>query len=103
MTNSIPAGTPLTAGAGGVGIWNGNDIYVWTDCILKYLCIEARDKDLFHASEFALSEQMKTLRNTYADDKKKERAIIDETEDYHILVEYCLKQLAGKTSWKIQR
>src|SRR5919198_3760820 len=96
MISFDPAPTSLTAGAGGVGIWNKNDIYIWTDCIMKYLCIEARDKDTFHASEFALSDTMKTLKNTYTDDKKKEQAIIDETEDYHILAEHCLNKLTGK-------
>ena len=97
MTDRVPGGIPLAAGDGGVGIWNANDVYTWTNYIMKYLCIEANDKNLFHALEFALSHTMIALKSTYTNETKKENAISNRNEDYHILVEYCLNNLAQKT------
>jgi hypothetical protein len=54
----VPAGVPLTSGAGAPGPWNQNDVYRWTNEILKYACIEAPNKNTLHASEFALSKQL---------------------------------------------
>jgi hypothetical protein len=89
----VPAGLPLTSGAGAPDPWNENDVYRWTDAILKYSCIEAPDRNPLQASEFALSETAKALRRTYHDEEEKERAISDMNSIYYTLLETCLQKL----------
>ena len=89
----VPAGIPLTSGAGAPEPWNINDVYIWTDAILKYVCIEVPDRNPLHASEFALSETAQSLRNSYHDEEEKERAIDDRNSSYYVLLETCLQYL----------
>ena len=91
--NPVPAGIPLTSGAGAPEPWNINDVYIWTDAILKYVCIEVPDRNPLHASEFALSETAQSLRNSYHDEEEKERAIDDRNSSYYVLLETCLQYL----------
>lgn len=95
ISDPVPAGVPLTSGAGAPDPWNENDVYRWTDAILKYACIEAPDKNPLHASEFALSETGQVLAKTYHDEQEKEKAISSKNSKYYILLETCLQKLVN--------
>lgn len=89
----VPAGVPLTSGAGAPDPWHENDVYRWTDTILKYACIEAPDRNPLQAGEFALSQTAQKLRASYHNEEEKERAIPDRTVVYYHLLETCLERL----------
>jgi hypothetical protein len=89
----VPAGIPLTSGAGAPEPWNANDLYIWTNLILKYACIEAPTRNPLQASEFALIETAQRLRPTYQNEEEKERAIRDKKSTYYVLLETCLQSL----------
>ena len=92
MSDPIPVGVPLTAGAGGPGPFNKNDVLIWKALICKYIC--KKDIVIFRKDDFLRTLIADEIPRPGAYNKEQvETAIYDDSNDFSVLVMYCVESL----------
>lgn len=91
ITDPIPAGVPLTAGAGGPGVFNTNDVLVMKTLVCKYMC--KKKSGNFNREEFfrAILDGEFSLGGAFKEGLEKDK--MNGYPEFNELVDYCLNSL----------